>query len=80
MRYLAGGLALTLLRSCLDPKILGKIHVAFLLLFDKICPIMEYLDSKDSSRHLQINCTITYFLPTYNAPCMATVALFEKLF
>jgi hypothetical protein len=31
------------------------------LLFGKICPIMDKLGSKDSSRHLQTNCVISYF-------------------
>jgi hypothetical protein len=28
------------------------------------------LGSKDSSRHLQTNYAISYFLPTFNTPCM----------
>jgi hypothetical protein len=31
---------------------------------------MDKLGSKDSSRHLQTNCAISYFLPTFNTPRM----------
>jgi hypothetical protein len=36
------------------------------VLFDKYCPIVDQLGSKDSSRDLQLNCVISYFLPTFN--------------
>jgi hypothetical protein len=31
------------------------------VLFDKYCPIVDQLGSKDSSRDLQLNCVISYF-------------------
>jgi hypothetical protein len=31
------------------------------VLFDKYCPIMDQLSSKDSSRDFQLNCVISYF-------------------
>jgi hypothetical protein len=31
------------------------------VLFDKYCPIMDQLDSKDSSRDFQLNYVISYF-------------------
>jgi hypothetical protein len=31
------------------------------VLFDKYCPIMDQLGSKDSSRDFQLNCVISYF-------------------
>ena len=34
--------------------------VAFSFVFDKNCPIMDYLGLKDSSRQLQANCAISY--------------------
>jgi hypothetical protein len=37
--------------------------------FDKYCPIVDQLGSKDSSRDFQLNCVISYFLPTFNTPC-----------
>jgi hypothetical protein len=40
------------------------------VLFDKYYPIVDQLDSKDSSRDFQLNCVINYFfLPTFNTPC-----------
>jgi hypothetical protein len=36
------------------------------VLFDKYCLIVDQLGSKDSSRDLQLNCVISYFLPTFN--------------
>ena len=39
------------------------------VLFDKYCPIVNQLSSKDSSRDFELNCAINYFLPTFNAPC-----------
>ena len=40
------------------------------VLFDKYCPIVDQLGSKDSSRDFQLNCAISYFfLPTFNALC-----------
>jgi hypothetical protein len=39
------------------------------VLFDKYCPIVDQLGSKDSSRDFQLNCVISYFLPTFNTPC-----------
>jgi hypothetical protein len=34
--------------------------VALSFVFDKSCPIMDYLGLKDSSRQLQANCVISY--------------------
>jgi hypothetical protein len=31
------------------------------VLFDKYCPIVDQLGSKDSSHDLQLNCVISYF-------------------
>jgi hypothetical protein len=39
------------------------------VLFDKYCLIVDQLDSKDSSRDFQLNCVISYFLPTFNTLC-----------
>jgi hypothetical protein len=48
-------------RPCLvRKKNLGGYTVAFSFLFDKHCPIMEELGSKDSSRDLQLNCAISF--------------------
>ena len=45
--------------------------VALSFLFDKHYPIMDQLGLKDSSRDLQVNCTISYlFLSTFNVPYM----------
>jgi hypothetical protein len=30
---------------------------------------MDQQGSKDSSRDFQLNCVISYFLPTFNTPC-----------
>jgi hypothetical protein len=40
------------------------------VLFDKYCPIVDQLGSKDSSRDFQLNCVISYFLPTFTISCM----------
>jgi hypothetical protein len=40
------------------------------VLFDKYCPIVDQLGSKDSSRDFQLNCVISFFLPTFNVACM----------
>ena len=34
--------------------------VAVLFVFDKNCPIIDYLGLKDSSRQLRANCVISY--------------------
>jgi hypothetical protein len=39
------------------------------VLFNKYCPIVDQLGSKDSSRDFQLNCVISYFLPISNTPC-----------
>jgi hypothetical protein len=39
------------------------------VLFNKYCPIVDQLGSKDLSRDFQLNCVISYFLPTFNTPC-----------
>ena len=39
------------------------------VLFDKYCPIVDQLGSKDLSRDFQLNCVISYFLPTFNTLC-----------
>jgi hypothetical protein len=40
------------------------------VLFGKYCPIVDQLGSKDSSCDFQLNCVISYFLPTFNVVCM----------
>jgi len=39
--------------------------VVFSFIFGKNCSIMDYLDLKDSSRQLRINCVISYFFYLY---------------
>ena len=39
------------------------------VLFDKYCPIVDQLGSKDSSRDFQLNYVISFFLPIFNTPC-----------
>jgi hypothetical protein len=40
-----------------------KIDIIVLsFIFDKYCPIIDYLGSKDSFHKLQLNCAISYFL------------------
>ena len=41
------------------------VTVAFLFVFDKKYSIMDYLDLKDSSRQLRVNCTISYSFSLY---------------
>jgi hypothetical protein len=36
------------------------------VLFDKYCPIVDQLGSKDSSHDFQLNYIISYFLPIFN--------------
>jgi hypothetical protein len=43
--------------------VLGAIIFSFL--FDKYCPIIEELGSKDLSRDLQLNCTIIFYFYLY---------------
>jgi hypothetical protein len=40
------------------------------VLFAKYYPIVDQLDSKDSSRDFQLNCVISYFLLTFTTSCM----------
>jgi hypothetical protein len=40
------------------------------VLFGKYCPIMDQLGSKNLSRDFQLNCVISYFLPTFTTSCM----------
>jgi hypothetical protein len=40
------------------------------VLFGKYYPIVNQLDSKDSSRDFQVNCVISYFLPTFTTSCI----------
>jgi hypothetical protein len=40
------------------------------VLFDKYCPIVDQLDSKDSSCDFQLSCVISYFLPTFSTSYM----------
>ena len=42
-------------------KILDVATVALSFVCDKYCPIMDYLESKDLSRDLQLNCAISFF-------------------
>ena len=44
--------------------------VALSFLFGKNCPIMDYLDLKDSSHDFSANCVISFFSSTFNTPCM----------
>ena len=49
-------------RPCLDDGwklVFGTVALSFV--FDKYCPIMTYLGSKNSSRNLQSNYVISYF-------------------
>jgi hypothetical protein len=39
--------------------------VALSFVFSNYCPIMDSLGLKDSSRNLQSNCVISYFLSTF---------------
>jgi hypothetical protein len=39
--------------------------VTFSFVFAKHCPIMNYVDLKDSSRKLQTNCVTSYFFNLY---------------
>jgi hypothetical protein len=38
------------------------------VLFNKYCPIVDQLGSKDSSRDFQQNCVISYFFTYINTP------------
>jgi hypothetical protein len=40
------------------------------VLFGKYCPTVDQLGSKDSSRDFQLNCVISYFLPTFTTSCI----------
>jgi hypothetical protein len=40
------------------------------VLFGKYCPIVDQLGSKDPSRDFQLNCVISYFLPTFTTSYM----------
>jgi hypothetical protein len=40
------------------------------VLFGKYCSIVDQLGSKDLSRDFQLNCVISYFLPTFTTSCM----------
>jgi hypothetical protein len=39
------------------------------VLFNKYCPIVNQLGSKDSSRDFQLNCVISYFFTYINTSC-----------
>jgi hypothetical protein len=39
----------------------------------------DKLGSKDSSRHLQINCAISYFLSIFNAPYVPTYTMWRRI-
>jgi hypothetical protein len=47
---------------------LNPMNSTIFVLFGKYCPIVNQLDSKDLSRDFQLNCVISYFLPTFNTP------------
>jgi hypothetical protein len=50
------------------------------VLFDKYCPIVNQLGSKDSSRDFQLNCVISYFLPTFTTSYMGLkINVMEKV-
>ena len=46
-------------------KNVNPINSTNFVLFDKYCPIVDQLDSKDSSRDFQLNCVISYFFYLY---------------
>ena len=50
-------------------KKMNPMNSAVFVLFDKYCPIVDQLGLKDSSRDFQLNCVISFFLPTFNTPC-----------
>jgi hypothetical protein len=50
-------------------KIFNSINSITFVLFDKYCLIVDQLGSKDSFRDFQLNCVISYFLPTFNTLC-----------
>jgi hypothetical protein len=52
-----------LLYSCLVwiSKFFRKNFSSTFVVIGKICPTMNYLGSKDSSRYLHTNCAISYF-------------------
>ena len=65
------GVLIGFLGPRLDCKIFLKpINSITFVLFDKYYPIVDQLDSKDSSRDFQLNCVINYFLPIFNTLCM----------
>ena len=49
-------------------KNFNSMNSSTFVLFDKYCPIVDQLSSKDSSHDFELNCAISYFLPTFNAP------------
>ena len=62
---------LSMFRARLVSKIFDFLAtVAFLFVFGKNYSIMDYLGLKDSSHQLRINCSISFFLSTFNAPYM----------
>jgi hypothetical protein len=42
-------------------KFLNPMNSTTFVLFDKYCPIVDQLGSKDLSRDFQLNCVISYF-------------------
>ena len=50
-------------------KKINPMNSTTFILFGKYCPIVDQLDSKDSSRDFQLNCVINFFLPTFNTLC-----------
>jgi hypothetical protein len=57
------------LRPRLDCNFFNPINSITFVLFGKYCPIVGQLGSKDSSRDFQLNCVISFFLPTFNTSC-----------
>jgi hypothetical protein len=59
-----------LLRLDLATGLSNLMNSITFVLFSKYYPIVDQLDSKDSSRDFHLNCVISYFLPTFNVACM----------
>jgi hypothetical protein len=54
----------------LDCNFFNLMNSIIFVLFDKYCLIVDQLGSKDSSRGFQLNCVISYFLPTFTTSCI----------
>jgi hypothetical protein len=49
------------LSPCLDRRFFNLMNSTTFVLFDKYCPIVDQVGSKDSSRDFELNCVIRYF-------------------